>query len=125
MATVELLHTAHLPARTLTAARALLDDALAIAEAGAFSIVIEVVPAALAEEITRRVPVPTIGIGAGPGCDAQVLVINDVLGLNARKPPKFVKPYANLSATIADAVQAYVDDVESGRFPDEEHSYGG
>ena len=106
------------------AARALLDDALAIAEAGAFALVIEVVPAALGEAVTRRVPVPTIGIGAGPGCDGQVLVAADLLGVEDRVAPRFVKRYAELGAAMRDAFARYVADVRSGAFPSAEHGYG-
>jgi 3-methyl-2-oxobutanoate hydroxymethyltransferase len=106
------------------AARALLDDALAVAAAGVYALVIEAVPAALAEEITRRVPVPTIGIGAGAGCDGQVLVAADLLGLEDRIAPRFVKRYAELGAATLDAFQRYVADVRDGTFPGPEHSYG-
>ena len=106
------------------AARALLDDALAVAAAGVFALVIEAVPAALAEEITRRVPVPTIGIGAGAGCDGQVLVAADLLGLEDRIAPRFVKRYAELGAATRDAFQRYVAEVRDGSFPGPEHAYG-
>jgi 3-methyl-2-oxobutanoate hydroxymethyltransferase len=105
-------------------ARALLDDALAIAEAGAYSMVIEVVPAALAEHVSARVPVPTIGIGAGAGCDGQVLVAADLLGLEERVPPRYVKRYAALGRATADAFARYAADVRSGAFPAQEHTYG-
>ena len=104
------------------AAQRVLDQALALEKAGAFAIVLEAMPAELGAEITRSVQVPTIGIGAGPDCDAQVLVIHDLLGLN-ETAPKFVKPYANLREEIARAVTAFADDVAEGHFPDADHSY--
>jgi 3-methyl-2-oxobutanoate hydroxymethyltransferase len=105
-----------------TAAR-LSEDALALEKAGAFAVVLEGIPADLARHITEALTVPTIGIGAGPHCDAQVLVITDLLGLSSRRPAKFVKQYANLRQEIGSAVRAFVEDVEQGRYPDEEHSY--
>lgn len=109
--------------RTEEEAHRLLEDALALEKAGAFAVVLEAVPASVARTITERVNVPTIGIGAGPNCDGQVLVITDLLGLSAGRYPKFVKTYANLRRAITDAVQAFARDVEAGAFPDEEHSY--
>jgi 3-methyl-2-oxobutanoate hydroxymethyltransferase len=105
------------------AAARLLDDALALEKAGAFSVVLEGVPATLARQITESLTAPTIGIGAGPHCDGQVLVINDLLGLNAGTYPKFVKRYADLRGEITRAVTAFGEDVQAGRFPDEDHSY--
>ena len=102
--------------------RRILDQAQALEKAGAFSIVLEAVPAGLGSEITRSVQVPTIGIGAGPECDAQVLVIHDVLGLTER-PPRLSKAYADLRTEIGRAARAFADDVRSGAFPDAEHSY--
>jgi 3-methyl-2-oxobutanoate hydroxymethyltransferase len=104
------------------AAHKVLDQAVQLEKAGAFSIVLEAMPAELAAEITRSVQIPTIGIGAGPGADAQVLVINDLLGLT-EQPPKLAKAYADLRGTIADAVARFTADVEAGAFPDEDHSY--
>lgn len=104
-------------------ARRLLDLAQAAESAGAFSIVIESIPRTLAEEITKSVKIPTIGIGAGPGCDGQVLVINDLLGLSPEPIPKFVKKYANLREVVDKSTKAFIDDVRSGAFPSEEHSY--
>jgi 3-methyl-2-oxobutanoate hydroxymethyltransferase len=104
------------------AARRLLDQALAIEKAGAFAIVLEAIPAELAREITARVHVPTIGIGAGPHCDAQVLVLTDVLGLSEHVP-KLAKAYADLRGTIAAAVRAFAEEVAAGTFPDEAHTY--
>jgi 3-methyl-2-oxobutanoate hydroxymethyltransferase len=103
--------------KTKSAARQLLADALALQEAGAFSIVLELVPEQLAAAITERLSVPTIGIGAGPGCSGQVQVLTDLLGLSADYIPKHARRYAELRATIGDAVRAYAADVESGAFP--------
>jgi len=100
----------------------LLDQAMAIEKAGAFSIVLEGMPAEVGAEITRSLRVPTIGIGAGPGCDAQVLVITDLLGIGPRLP-KFAKAYADLRQTIGAAARSFATEVEAGTFPDEEHSY--
>jgi 3-methyl-2-oxobutanoate hydroxymethyltransferase len=104
-------------------AEELLADALALEEAGAFAVVLELVPAALAERVSRQLRIPTIGIGAGPGCDAQVLVWTDMAGLNAEPGPRFVKRYADLRGTLTKAAAAYADDVREGRYPAEEHSY--
>jgi 3-methyl-2-oxobutanoate hydroxymethyltransferase len=104
------------------AAHKVLDQALALEKAGAFAIVLEAMPAELGAEITGSLEIPTIGIGAGAGCDAQVLVIHDLLGWND-KVPKFAKPYLNLREEITRAVTAFVDDVAAGTFPDEDHSY--
>jgi 3-methyl-2-oxobutanoate hydroxymethyltransferase len=104
------------------AATKVLDQALALEKAGAFAIVLEAMPAELGSDITRSLQIPTIGIGAGPHCDAQVLVINDLLGLS-EKPPKLAKAYTNLRETITDAVTRFASDVADGTFPDEDHSY--
>ena len=104
------------------AAAKVLDQAHALEKAGAFSIVLEAMPAELGADITKELAIPTIGIGAGNATDAQVLVINDLLGLN-EKVPKLAKKYADLRTVISSAVEAFVDDVRSGTFPDEEHSY--
>jgi 3-methyl-2-oxobutanoate hydroxymethyltransferase len=104
------------------AAHKVLDQALALEKAGAFAIVLEAMPADLGADITGSVQIPTIGIGAGPGCDAQVLVVNDLLGLNERIP-KFARTYADLRGTIGNAATAFIEDVTNGTFPDEEHSY--
>ena len=109
--------------KTHEAARKLVDDALELEAAGCFSIVLEAVPAAVAGEITRRLTVPTIGIGAGSDCDGQVLVYHDLLGLSEGHLPRFVKRYANLSREIRDALEAYAADVRSGAFPEEQHTY--
>jgi 3-methyl-2-oxobutanoate hydroxymethyltransferase len=100
----------------------LLHDAKALQAAGAFSLVLEAVPAALAARVTQSLSIPTIGIGAGPDCDAQVLVWQDMAGLSPRVP-KFVKRYADLAGTLRAAATAYAEDVTSGAFPAEEHSY--
>ncbi|MGI8917957.1 MAG: 3-methyl-2-oxobutanoate hydroxymethyltransferase [Pyrinomonadaceae bacterium] len=109
--------------KTAEAARELLDDALALEEAGAFAIVLEVVPREIAQMITKSVSIPTIGIGAGAGCDIQVLVLHDMLGLSFGKLARFVRPYANLHQTITDAVTRYADDVRNGTYPSEAESY--
>jgi 3-methyl-2-oxobutanoate hydroxymethyltransferase len=105
------------------AARKLLDQATNLEKAGAFSIVVEGVPAAVGAQITAELQIPTIGIGAGPGTDAQVLVINDLLGLNERVP-RFAATYADLRGEIARAVTAFAADVDAGTFPDDAHTYG-
>jgi 3-methyl-2-oxobutanoate hydroxymethyltransferase len=109
--------------KTAAAARQLLDDALALQEAGAFAVVLEAVPAPVAAAISARLTVPTIGIGAGPGCDGQVLVYHDLLGLFDRFTPRFVRQYANLQETIHTALTQFRDDVVAQRFPAEEHTY--
>lgn len=109
--------------RTDSAAKVLLEEAQALAEAGIFSLVLEALPLDLAAMITEQVPVPTIGIGAGPHCDGQVLVLHDMLGLFERFTPKFVKRYATLAQDIEAAVQTYKAEVESGEFPGDEHSF--
>jgi 3-methyl-2-oxobutanoate hydroxymethyltransferase len=101
----------------------LLDDASAVQEAGAFSVVLEGMPSPLAAEITRRLSIPTIGIGAGPDCDGQVLVMQDLLGLFDEFRPKFVKRFGELRKPVADAAAAYAAAVRDGSFPDAEHSF--
>lgn len=108
---------------TARAARKLLDDALALQQAGCFSIVLEKVPDRVAELISRKLTIPTIGIGAGVGCDGQVLVTHDLLGLFDRFTPKFVKKYAQLHKDIAQALATYKAEVESRAFPAAEHSF--
>lgn len=105
------------------AARALLADAKAVEEAGAFAVVIEAVPAALAQMITDAVSIPTIGIGAGAGCDGQILVCQDMLGMFSDFTPKFVKRYANVGEVMREAFANYAAEVASGAFPTEEHTY--
>lgn len=102
---------------------ALLADAQRLVEAGCFSIVLEMLPRGLAGEITRAVPVPTIGIGAGPECDGQVLVLPDMLGLNEGFSPGFLKRYADLATGVREAVKGYVREVKAGSYPGPEHSY--
>jgi 3-methyl-2-oxobutanoate hydroxymethyltransferase len=104
-------------------ADALLADALAVQEAGAFAVVLEAVPADLAERVTKELTIPTIGIGAGAGCDAQVLVWTDMAGLTPGAPLTFVKRYADLRGVLTEATRAYADDVREGRFPGPEHSF--
>ncbi|MCT9104058.1 3-methyl-2-oxobutanoate hydroxymethyltransferase [Streptomyces mirabilis] len=104
------------------AAQQLLRDAKAVQDAGAFAVVLELVPAELAAEVTRTLHIPTVGIGAGPETDAQVLVWTDMLGLTGGKVPKFVKKYADLREVMGNAVRAFADDVVGGTFPLEEHS---
>ncbi len=108
--------------KTASAAKRLLGDAKILEEAGAFSLVLEAVPARLAEYISKQISIPTIGIGAGAGCDGQVLVTHDLLGLFERFTPKFVKQYANFHAEMNKAFTDYIDDVESRRFPAAEHT---
>jgi 3-methyl-2-oxobutanoate hydroxymethyltransferase len=98
-------------------------DALALQEAGCFAIVLEKVPAALAAEVTKMLQIPTIGIGAGPGCDGQVLVMHDLLGLTEEFSPRFVRRYAHLAEEVRQAVGRYAAEVKSGAFPSEEESY--
>ncbi|WP_327428218.1 3-methyl-2-oxobutanoate hydroxymethyltransferase [Streptomyces sp. NBC_01236] len=104
------------------AAHKLLRDAKAVQDAGAFAVVLELVPAELAAEVTRTLHIPTVGIGAGPETDAQVLVWTDMLGLTGGKVPKFVKKYADLRQVMGDAAKAFAEDVVGGTFPLEEHS---
>jgi len=101
----------------------ILQDALAVEEGGAFSIVLEGIPMDLAKEITQRLSIPTIGIGAGVNCDGQILVVHDMLGLFDKFTPKFVKRYADLKGIMADAVKNYISDVRKENFPDEKHSF--
>ena len=108
--------------RHATGARRLIEDALALQDAGAFLIVLELVPAQLAREITARLRVPTIGIGAGPWCDGQVQVWHDLLGLYTDFVPRHARRYASLADTITGALQQYIADVRAGAFPTEEHS---
>ncbi len=106
------------------AAKKLLDDAKAIAEAGVFAMVLECVPSALAKKVTEAVPVPTIGIGAGADCDGQILVYQDMLGMFSDFTPKFVKRYANIGEAMKAAFKGYIDEVGEGAFPAAEHGYG-
>jgi 3-methyl-2-oxobutanoate hydroxymethyltransferase len=109
--------------KTAEAARQLLDDARALEDAGAFAIVLEVVPREIATLITQSVSIPTIGIGAGAGCDIQVLVLHDMLGLSFGKLARFVRPYANLHEVMTEAVTRFADDVRNGTYPSDDESY--
>jgi 3-methyl-2-oxobutanoate hydroxymethyltransferase len=109
--------------RTAGTALALYDDALALQDAGCFAIVLEAVPAPVATRITQALDVPTIGIGAGAGCDGQVLVWHDLLGMYDGPAPRFVKQYGRIADEIAEALGAYVAEVRSGAFPEEQHTY--
>ena len=101
----------------------LMADAREVAAAGAFSVVMEGIPADIAAKITKALPIPTIGIGAGPDCDGQVLVLHDLLGISDRHVPKFVKQYANIKEIASEAIKAYVREVSDGLFPTDDHSY--
>ncbi len=109
--------------KSARAAKALLKDAKALEDAGCFSIVLEAIPAPIAEKITQSLSIPTIGIGAGIHCDGQVLVTHDMVGLFDRFVPKFVKQYANISETVSAAIAEYIEDVQKGNFPEEKHSF--
>jgi 3-methyl-2-oxobutanoate hydroxymethyltransferase len=106
------------------AAERLRADAKALEDAGAFAIVLELLPAPLASQVTKALTIPTIGIGAGPACDGQVLVLHDMLGLNDRFSAKFIKKYAALAEDVREAVQVYTAEVREGRYPGPEHSFG-
>ena len=109
--------------RSVEQARRVYDEALALEAAGCFAIVLEAVPAPVAEAVTRALAIPTIGIGAGAACDGQVLVWHDMLGYYQGQAPRFVKRYANLAAEITGALERYADEVRSGAFPEEQHTY--
>lgn len=109
--------------RSLDAAEKLLADARALESAGAYAVVLEGIPAPLAERVSGALDIPTIGIGAGPHCDGQVLVLYDLLGLDAAFNPKFLKKYADLNRVVVDAVRAYAEEVQTGAFPSEAHSH--
>jgi 3-methyl-2-oxobutanoate hydroxymethyltransferase len=109
--------------RSAAHARRVLDDALALEAAGCFAVVLEAVPDAVAEAVTARLQVPTIGIGAGLHCDGQVLVWHDMLGFYEGRSPRFVKRYADLGAAIRDALERFADEVRSGAFPEAQHTY--
>ncbi len=112
-------------AKTIEAAGALLEEARALVGFGVFAMVLEGVPSPLAEVITKAVPIPTIGIGAGAGCDGQVLVFHDLVGFSSGHVPKFVKPYGSVALEAEQAIAAYVKEVTEGVFPDPDHSYSG
>jgi 3-methyl-2-oxobutanoate hydroxymethyltransferase len=109
--------------KTVEAAEQILRDARAVEAAGAFSIVLESIPRELAARITSELRIPTIGIGAGPECDGQILVLHDMIGLSLGHTPKFSRRYANVGEAISHAVTAYAEDVQQGRFPADEESY--
>ncbi len=110
--------------RTAVRARKMLEDALALQEAGCYSLVLEAIPTPVAARITAALEIPTIGIGAGPACDGQVLVYHDLLGLTEGHTARFVKRYADLATVIREALAAFVADVRSGAYPEERHTYG-
>src|SRR5215467_4352430 len=110
--------------KTAEAARRLLDDAKALEDAGAFAVVLELVPREIAQLITESISIPTVGIGAGAHCDIQVLVFHDLLGMAFGKLPRFVREYANLRETVTDAVTRWAEDVRNGTYPSESESYG-
>jgi 3-methyl-2-oxobutanoate hydroxymethyltransferase len=109
--------------KSFESASELLDDAQAVEDAGAFGLVLEGIPRELAAVITKRLRIPTIGIGAGPDCDGQILVLHDLLGLSFAPPAKFVRPYANLADALREAFARFRDDVQAGRYPDDRESY--
>ena len=109
--------------KTAAKARRLLEDAVALEDAGCFSLVLEAVPAPVAARIGERLTIPTIGIGSGPDCDGQVLVLHDVLGLYEGRSPRFARRYADLATEIRDALERFAGEVRSGAFPTEEHTY--
>ena len=106
------------------AAQRILDAAKAVEEAGAFAVVLECVPSALAQKITESISIPTIGIGAGAGCDGQILVYQDMLGMFSDFTPKFVKRYGEIGASMREAFKSYISEIDSGAFPAAEHGYG-
>ena len=119
---VQMLGGFHPQGRTTETARLMLEDALALEEAGCFSLVLESIPTRLAELISKRVSIPTIGIGAGASCDGQVLVVHDMLGFFDRFTPKFVKKYADLQGEMGRVFGEFISDVTERRFPTQEHS---
>ncbi len=111
--------------RDARAVERLMRDAQILQDAGCFALVLEAIPVSVAQQITAALEIPTIGIGAGPHCDGQVLVLHDLLGLYEKFVPKFVQRYADLAGSTRAALEAFAHDVRTGRFPDEQHSYGG
>ena len=109
--------------KNFSSARQIKQDAKALQKAGAFSIVLEGIPESLAKEISEEIKIPTIGIGAGKHCDGQILVLHDMLGLNLDFQPKFVKQFSNMGEQMQLAVNDYIDEVKSGAFPGDEHTY--
>jgi len=121
--TANLLGGFKVQGKSLEAARKLVEDAEALEDAGAFAIVLEAIPGQVASLITERIKIPTIGIGGGAGCDGQVLVLHDMLGLFKRFTPKFVKVYADVYSIEVNAVKKYIEEVQKGIFPSDEHSF--
>jgi 3-methyl-2-oxobutanoate hydroxymethyltransferase len=121
--TISMLGGFKVQGKDAQAAQKIIDDALALQDAGAFSVLLEAVPAPIAKMVTERLTVPTIGIGAGVHCDGQVLVVHDMLGLFDRFTPKFAKKYVNLSEVILQALDAYKEEVIKGEFPTDQHSF--
>lgn len=119
----QLAETYRVKGKTPEEAEKIFRDALDLEEIGVFSMVLECIPESLAKKITDNVKIPTIGIGAGKYCDGQVLVINDMLGMDESFKPKFVKRYAHLNKTIAQAISKFAEEVSTGRYPDKEHTY--
>jgi len=111
-------------AKTAEAAKMLIEDGHMLQEAGAFSIVLELVPREVAEIVTQELSISTVGIGAGAACDIQVLVLHDLIGFTFGRQPRFVRQYANVSEVITKAITAWTDDVKSGNYPNEKESYG-
>lgn len=111
-------------AKEKAAQQKLISDAKALQDAGAFCIVLEMIPSSLSAEVTQQLKIPTIGIGAGPGCSGQVLVLHDLLGFNSKFKPKFLKTYAALEEIVGDALRQYDKDVKMGKFPAKENSFG-
>ncbi len=121
--TISMLGGFKVQGKDAQAAQKIIDDALSLEDAGAFSVVLEAVPAPIAKMVTDRLTIPTIGIGAGVHCDGQVLVVHDMLGLFDRFTPKFAKRYVNLSEQILKAFEAYIEEVVKGTFPTDQHSF--
>jgi len=121
--TVSQLGGYRIQGKTAASAQSLLEDALALQEAGCFSVVLEAIPAPVADHISQQLTIPTIGIGAGAGCDGQVLVYHDMLGLYDRLQPRFVKQFGAIGEAITTAVETYSEEVRSRKFPAEEHTY--
>jgi 3-methyl-2-oxobutanoate hydroxymethyltransferase len=121
--TISMLGGFKVQGKDAQAAQKIIDDALSLEDAGAFSVLLEAVPAPIAKKVTERLTVPTIGIGAGVHCDGQVLVVHDMLGLFDRFTPKFAKKYVNLSEIIMKALESYRDEVQKGEFPTDQHSF--
>jgi len=121
--TISMLGGFKVQGKDAQAAQKIIDDALLLEDAGAFSVLLEAVPAPIAKRVTERLKVPTIGIGAGVHCDGQVLVVHDMLGLFDRFTPKFAKRYVNLSEAILKAFDSYIQEVEKGTFPTDQHSF--